>query len=231
MRVFGLVPCVLLAASAFSIPTWGGLNAASAGRYWAKAVFVLGLGPSRLMQQAARTNQRTSVAAFRSWVAQTERAQTTLGRPIAPWFYESTTSLSLARPEVCSWTTRTLDYSGGAHPNTFLRTANYGVVDGRARPLELADLFGGRTQEVLDMVVRPKLLDAKRVRGATSPTPVLSKSLGANWLATSSGISWIFSPYDVGPYAEGSFVVKASWADLSSFLKPSHPLNALARGR
>lgn len=129
--------------------------------------------------------------------------------------------------------------SGGAHPNYFLGGALYAVEGGGPVPITsiLADpaAFGAR--------LKTGLVDAKIERGYDSSArdyliDQVDEYLGTDANAGSEwannyvlnpstqedvfgGITVLFSPYDVGPYAEGSFEITIPAAELTGLLTPA----------
>lgn len=129
--------------------------------------------------------------------------------------------------------------TGGAHPNYALK----GIVQQKGQPepvaigAVVADVagFGGR--------VKSHLTDKKheRVYGESSRDMVTAEVAellgddanagsvwGANYILVPSteagkfgGISVLFSPYDVGPYAEGSYTVTVPASELAGKLTPT----------
>ena len=116
-------------------------------------------------------------------------------------------------------------YTGGAHPNTVITAVIWDVVRGNSVGLDafLNDVTaGGPTLTALANFVRASLAEEKKKRGvevADDPAqdewlravePKLD-TLGAPALTRSTvegkaaGLSFYFSPYDVGPYVEGPY--------------------------
>jgi hypothetical protein len=129
--------------------------------------------------------------------------------------------------------------TGGAHPNTQMDTI---LWDGNAgkrisiRPFftEMAD--GGPTMTALAALVREAVIVEKKARRIpadmiadpewlkgiqpklTAIGPVtLTPSTEAN---KSAGLTIHFSPYAVGPYVEGSYVVFVPWQKFRTYLSP-----------
>lgn len=105
------------------------------------------------------------------------------------------------------------DYTGGAHGGTSLTGLTYAATDdGGLHAVTLAELFRADSdwQLRLRRAVYKSLLDKKAsdiVRAAPGPDgtgPITIDDLGAFTL-TPRGLSFHFSPYHVGCYAEGCF--------------------------
>ncbi|MEQ9504630.1 MAG: hypothetical protein RLO80_00065 [Hyphomonas sp.] len=128
-------------------------------------------------------------------------------------------------------------YTGGAHPNYFIGGSIY--KRGQTDPLPLSAIIADSAafeQQVINGIV-----DQKLARGYEETRPVLASSV-SEMLAPSAaipniyegrfvleesteagkfgGLSVLFSPYDVGSYAEGAYTVTLSAADLAPILTP-----------
>jgi len=129
-------------------------------------------------------------------------------------------------------------FTGGAHPNSVLGTL---LWDTRInREIDMETLFRetekkGPTTTALAKLVRQAIVDEKKKREAyveddpatdqwLKPIEADFSTLGAPSLAPStvrgraSGISFHFSPYGVGPYAEGSYTAFVPYAALEPYL-------------
>ena len=132
------------------------------------------------------------------------------------------------------------DYSysvGAAHPNHFVDTLLWDTKAGKfisIRPFFDETAAYGPTMRVLAAAILDAVIAAKKARGvpadeAMDPTwlgdikPDLSK-IGGVALAPSSergrsaGLLVYFSPYAVGPYVEGSYVVFLPWTVFKAHL-------------
>jgi len=131
-------------------------------------------------------------------------------------------------------------YEGGAHPNSFTNTILWDLVSKRRvsiRPFFKETADNGPTMRTLARRIRAALAKQKKARGievADNPerdaplravAPQLSR-LGPVMLAPSndtdksSGLTFHFSPYVVGPYAEGSFTAFVPWTEFKALLSP-----------
>jgi len=128
--------------------------------------------------------------------------------------------------------------SGGAHPNYFLGGALYAVEGGAPVPITaiVADPAG------LGARLKTRLVDAKIARGYDEASRTYVEEqveeylgddavAGGEWANTYilnpsteeglfGGITVLFSPYDVGPFAEGSYEITIPAADLDGLLTP-----------
>jgi len=117
--------------------------------------------------------------------------------------------------------------AGAAHPNTDLNTLLWNAKAGKfisIRPFFNGTATNGPTMRTLAKAVRAAVLVEKKARGIAPDDrswladikPDLLK-IGAVALAPSTehhksaGLLFYFSPYAVGPYVEGSYIVFVPW--------------------
>lgn len=127
-------------------------------------------------------------------------------------------------------------YTGGAHPNYALR----GFVYQRGEPDQIAITgivadpagFGARLKHhLVEAKIQRGYAEAERASVAaevdelTGDDATAGTRSGANFVLAPStedgkfgGIAVLFSPYDVGPYAEGAYVITVPAAELTGML-------------
>jgi hypothetical protein len=174
--------------------------------------------------------------------AQAEAAEEIRERPKAapsgPWTYERTYKLRSAIGPYISVLREDYTNTGGAHPNHFTDTILWEHNGGKRISVRLffsETEDGGPTMTVLAKLVRAALVKEKKARDVPvkgdpekdfwlqNVKPWLLK-LGAISLAPSterdksSGLSFYFSPYMVGPYVESDYKVFVPWTDLKPYL-------------
>jgi len=118
------------------------------------------------------------------------------------------------------------EYSGGAHSNSLYLSANYLMTGSAPRLLGLNDLFtpGSGYQDTLFELVVADLNRQKKARGADPVWEYFSvKDLKVYTLSPRS-ITFFFSPYVAGPYAEGPYYVTVPYSQLTQYLNPQGPL-------
>src|SRR5262245_34226570 len=157
---------------------------------------------------------------------------------VAPWTYERTYKLRSAIGPYVSILREDYTNSGGAHPNRYTDTSLWDQTAGKRisiRPFFDETEDGGSTMTALAKLVRAALATEKRARGGQvkgnpekdfwlqNVKPWLLK-LGPVSLAPSterdksSGLTFHFSPYMVGAYAEGDDTIFVPWTDLRPYL-------------
>ncbi len=125
-------------------------------------------------------------------------------------------------------------YAGGAHPNSYTDTVLWDTtakkrVSIRAFFQETAD--NGPTMTAMEKLVRAAACAAKEKRGAGCGSPadlsgIKPTLLGLGPLTPapsteagkSSGLTFHFSPYGLGSYAEGSYTLFVPWNDFRAYL-------------
>jgi hypothetical protein len=131
-----------------------------------------------------------------------------------------------------------IDYTntGGAHPNHDIDTILWDKTAGKRisiRPFFTETGYNGPTMQAIAAAIVASLKVEKKARGAyeadtewiRSIVPNLLK-IGAVTLAPSteagksSGLTFHYPPYAVGPYAEGSYVAFVPWEQLKTYLTP-----------
>src|SRR5262249_8370954 len=134
------------------------------------------------------------------------------------------------------------DYAsaGGAHPNTFINTILWDRAAKKRisiRPFLAESADNGPTMTALARLVRAAVMAEKKANDA----PVEEDPDRDTWLAEikpqllklgpvalapstaagkSSGFTFHFQPYAVGPYAEGTYTVFVPWTDFKDHLSP-----------
>jgi Protein of unknown function (DUF3298) len=155
-----------------------------------------------------------------------------------PWTFDRIYRLRAAALPYVSVLVDDGRFTGGAHPNTILSTV---LWDTRAnRRVEADELFretenDGPTVTALAKLVREAILAEKKRREAfveddpatdqwLQPIKADFSTLGTPSLAPSTvavraaGMTFHFSPYGVGPYAEGSYTAFVPFSALAPYL-------------
>ena len=154
-----------------------------------------------------------------------------------PWDYSVSWLGGNYHPNLWSLAFQVYSYSGGAHPNHWTNTFNYQPQTNQI--LELADLFTGPEYETpLAIAIGDALIAEKQKRwdqfnGQTYDVTqdffmqdIEFEGDAINrWVVAQQdgevGLMFFFSPYDVGPYAEGGYEVFIPNTVFAEWLKPS----------
>jgi hypothetical protein len=147
-----------------------------------------------------------------------------------PKFLEATPVVATAHAQLVSFRYDVSTYTGGAHPNSFTKVFNYGVVNRRVKSLTLSDLLlrGKRATDLTQKVLIPAINRAQKERGG-DPASALSVEQVNAFVIHSQGLTWHFSPYELGPYAEGGYEIKLTWEQMKGYIDPAG-LVRFARG-
>jgi len=127
-------------------------------------------------------------------------------------------------------------YAGGAHPNSYTDTILWDTTARKRvsiRPFFKETADNGPTMTTMAKLVRAAACAAKEKRGAGCDSPadvsgIESKLLGigpvtpapSTEAGKSSGLTFHFSPYGLGSYAEGSYTLFVPWTDFKDHLSP-----------
>ncbi len=131
--------------------------------------------------------------------------------------------VSIAQRDFISLYVGTADYMGGAHPNRSYHGMTWGMVDGKAKRMKFADFLkdGADPVAVASKAVVPKLIEAEATWFEDGEITMLDEKMTENFVVTPAGITWLFSPYEAGPYTDGEFFIKVPWAELKDYLRSS----------
>jgi hypothetical protein len=152
------------------------------------------------------------------------------GNPAALFTYSAATTVSIEKPNLISGYITRDEYTGGAHPMTYLDGFNIGVVNGRPKVLTLSNLFrSGEDARALSAArVRAKLADNPRASFIGDPqAEPTDAALTSAFVLTPSGVTFLIEPYVAGPYAAGSFFVKVPYSEFGARLDENGPLKPL----
>lgn len=145
-------------------------------------------------------------------------------RTTEPFFLQIRPTISIARGDLISLYLEIFLWTGGAHPNTYYRVANVGMVNGKPRVLKLADTLvqGASATEIMQRVER-KLEAVKRQRDPSGepwmPEGGIPRKYWDSFILTPTAMVWIFEPYAVGAYAEGMFRIRLSYEELQGLVR------------
>ncbi len=114
------------------------------------------------------------------------------------------------------------EYTGGAHPMTQFDILNLRLSGGEPRPVALADLFSSE-DAAIKAISDYCMGDLKKQKAGfvlDKMVVSLDKKMLRHFSVSQRGIAFLFEPYAVAPYAEGTFEVTVPFSALKSLLKP-----------
>ena len=186
------------------------------------------LSGSPLATFATQSLQAEATSGLAAWMKQ--NAVTT--KPRVPSFYQVQPFISMATPNVISMYFLVSTYEGGAHPITVFDPHTYAMVGGSPMEVHAKNIFkpGVKFVDVVSSLVISKLMQNDRAEWVTDGTvKTLTPAQVDSFVVTPSSITYLFNPYDMGPYAVGTFQVKVPFTELASDLDKSGPLNSLLK--
>lgn len=189
-----------------------------------KLVTPVFLSHSPVAEMANREVQELVRYAFSDFL-EASRAYTQLPDvPNVELFHEAVPVVSIAKEDVISLYVKTFEFAGGAHPNRFYHAATWGLKKGKARRLVFADLIetAEDATQVANRVVVPRLIAMGAQWFVDGDRDGLTPEEVDNFVITPAGITWLFSPYQAGPYVQGEFFVKVPWSEIPTSLAPVH---------
>ncbi len=225
-RVLAVSACaVCMTASAMAL-TLKDVNP----NYWKAAASVPApKGNSTLERFAYAQMSRDTQALYHQWMADT-KAELSKQPPRHPFDLSITTTYGICNDRLVSGLRVMTSEFCGAHPNAIITACSYGIVKGQPKRLILRDLLsaGVTPHTVVTEIVLPALNQQKAIRGGEAVSE-LSVSQINSILVTKRGITWIFGPYEVGPWAEGDYAVKIPWSKLKGYLNPKGPVGLMLK--
>ena len=184
---------------------------------------------NKLLTDEAKHHQDANI----DWVKETQKELQEVTPPkegVSAVFRWRLARLESVSDGLVSLSYRNAEFEGGAHPNTIFSGINYQIaVDGTPKRLELWDLLNktdANIQTISDLLIKDlKRQNATYIKDGS--VKHFKNSLGTDGVAfviLPSGIAFIFSQYEVGPYAEGDFRVVVPYSKLASALRADGPL-------
>ena len=111
---------------------------------------------------------------------------------------------------------RTEEYAGGAHGSYSSTFHSINIADGNE--LRFPDLVRGNVQEKWASLAAAQLLKDRQMKPGTALTEIGlyedKLELSDDWFLVPGGIGFYYAPYEIGPYAAGSFEFVLPWKDI-----------------
>lgn len=133
-----------------------------------------------------------------------------------------------AFPNLVSYVDMVYSDTGGAHPTYFYASSTWAYEGGSWKKLHIKDLFTsgadwlGKVRGVLD----PMLKDKGAIFLWDGTVPTLPEEDANDFLVTKTGLRFYTSPYEVGPWAQGSFITNVPYSKFPD-LDPNGPLKGI----
>lgn len=118
-----------------------------------------------------------------------------------------------------------LYYRGATHSNTSYSVLNYWIHDNHASEIKLTDLFldNSNYKQLLSQLCFKELKRQGASGVSETDLTELYKEMN-EFVTTPIGLAFYFSPYSVGSYAEGEFVVEIPYQQILPIVKKDGPL-------
>jgi hypothetical protein len=143
------------------------------------------------------------------------------------WELNTTCRATTLRATLVSVRCDVYSYTGGAHGMTNASSRTWEVTGDAARELALADLFTAPFVDVLDAHLTRELKRTEADWFVSGEMTTVAENLHT-WNVTKEGVAFVFDPYEVGSYAQGTQEVVVPWAALRKIRKRPGPLDAIA---
>ncbi len=198
--------------------------------YWkAVASIPAPQGSSPLKSFAYTQMCQDTQALFNQWLGVT-KTELSKRKPRFPFDLSVTTTYGVCNDRLVSGLRVMTSEFGGAHPTAALKAYSFGLVKGQPKRLILRDLLsiGVTPDTVVTELVLPALNLMKAIRGGEAAQELTASQINSI-LVTKSGITWVFGPYEVGPWVEGDYQVKIPWSRLKGYLNPTGPVGSLLK--
>ncbi len=154
------------------------------------------------------------IALIRKFVAEAKTERAAVGVPMPPYGLEVSWRLAAETPRLLSLVRDASEFTGGAHPNGGSTTLLWDKQAGREAPKSA--LFTASAPQQLERPLCDALKRVKAERGGVELTGEtwacpkwndVTLALQPGQGGKAGGVVALFSPYEVGPYAEGAYEV------------------------
>jgi len=140
------------------------------------------------------------------------------------YFTEKNVKIRFSSPDIVAMEFKGKEYTGGAHPNYYTELSNFKTKDGSK--ISLAELFQADSLPKLTAIAEKHFRDNQKIpsdktlkeTGYFFDTGVFK--LPDNFSISSTGITFLFNPYEAAPYALGDISFDVPYEELKDILKP-----------
>ncbi|MBX7134762.1 MAG: DUF3298 and DUF4163 domain-containing protein [Fimbriimonadaceae bacterium] len=198
------------------------LKSSRAKLYEAKVSYPVFAGSTPLIRFANAQLAKEARSDFDDFVKSAREGAKATQKFGMTWEHDQATFIAQANSRIISVYTEAYSFTGGAHPNTFFMTYNFMIVKGKPKQIKLSDLVSD-PRLLMNGPVLMELNVAKKSREA-GPETSIDPNVFDRFVLTPTSITWIFQPYAVGAYAEGSYEIKLPLSVLKGYARPDSPL-------
>jgi hypothetical protein len=140
--------------------------------------------------------------------------------------YSQNNNFFFNRNDLISYKIEISQYDGGAHGIVTEKGFIVSVKTGKN--LLYADIFKMNTQKDMALLLVTNLLKSKKfnsVKQLTDNSYEIDKIVpNNNFYIDEEGITFIYNPYEIAPYAEGAIRILLPYEEIATYLKPDSPL-------
>ncbi|MBS1724193.1 MAG: DUF3298 and DUF4163 domain-containing protein [Armatimonadetes bacterium] len=144
--------------------------------------------------------------------------------------YDSSTEIKVNKARFLSFATNTYVYTAGAHGLGYIKTSNFGIVNGKPKKLRVWDCFVDTPSNHQDLQMR-LLEKAMQFENADwvqdGDVTSFDPNQVDNFWVSDAGLNWEFAPYELGSYASGPFTLVLSWGEVKGLVNRKGPLAPL----
>lgn len=141
--------------------------------------------------------------------------------------YGLTTRFSEGKEGILNFIAETIEYTGGAHPNSWNRWMNFDKKTGK--PLTLKDVFmAGSEKPISDMLLKELITEmATRLEDSSITSVEGLRNAGIlnstdmyvpdNFLLEKEKVSFLYNKYDIAPYAVGTITLSLPYTAVEKY--------------
>jgi len=171
------------------------------------------------IEAAVNKYLETTVANYREtnlpyWQESQEEGVSFMG---LTWEDEVIGTFSGSHGDIISYVLYSYAYLGGAHGSWGNFVTNFNMKDGSIVTED--DLFVPDYKEELSKILTDHLFDAVGDQESYDILFVKEVEPNGNFEVSEEGISYLYNPYEIGPYAIGMITVTVPWQELEHILK------------
>ena len=225
MRPVAIITLAVAAALSSAQVTFKSVTVQKSGYYSAKASFAVFSGtPLGKLANLTLANDANRA------IAQFKKESAGMDKPRYPYTFEQANEVILNSAGLISVLTQIFWDTAGAHPNTSYTTQNFALVNGAPKRIGIINLLkpGIRPVQIDDLVIA-KLRNLGASEIVDNNVMGLTAQQRDRFTISQKGLHFIFPPYDMGYYAQGTFEVDLTWAQLSPFIDTKGILKGVAR--
>ncbi|MCR5655355.1 MAG: DUF4163 domain-containing protein [Lachnospiraceae bacterium] len=182
----------------------------------------------KLSEILTEENQMLHEDALRILATYTDSAKEYEEDLVGCYSCEDNISITRADSAILSYRADIYDWSGGAHPNSYYRTANFDVKDGKRLLLE--DVITVDDEELFDVIYEnlvpladPEFdLQTEEYENVKECLTWDIESKNMQWTLNDETITFYFPPYDLAAYAVGPIWAEVSYEKYPALVKEEY---------